>query len=664
MRITPSTSANFNPFTRVEHAIEIEKKDLHDGCSLELHNHHYHRCVCAQSSLYDSTMHEVTSSPSPLPTLYKVLRDGHSCHGGTYKWSLPTVDGPGDWHEVKGALKQCQNGFHLTTRPNTRWNECNQLYVVEVDVAAGLLAPEKEEREDGGEDTTTDQLDEHESDEWISRRVRLVRRVLGEELVALVRSVKPLEQLPEKLYAILEDAIDQHTKFTWPVPKKGQPGDWAEWKRDGVCAEILTSSDGLRITPDPSYRYNKACEVWEVEVEGTVWKMDSDTELRASKARLLRRLSEAEMDKLGIGVDRNYRRRSSWNYSRYDSIRKRDPKGASPGERFVRLMAEYGDVSTARDVSEDERRFVREALALAIRGGLEFKGTNVFNDVGNPDGYYGTAIEAGNISACEAIEAALGRRPWVWCEKRLGDAKVFQWAGYTVRITSFMDEKDQIVACAYQDRVKVRYEGTAYAEEYITNLVAKRFVIDHAEFDNVAKLFKLRTSKAESFKKKAEWLCKEDRASSYLAERLATCMWFWTKEQHIELNKWIELRKDANRHSKKRVANEPIPEFVKQAATDVAADVKEYDSIRDMARSRVGDEPDRDNYKHDYNYECARKVWRTKLDTACAALLSTRPTAIGRFERALHAWAATNFSGDPNDYLDMEKRSKRRSKSA
>ena len=50
--------------------------------------------------------------------LYKILVDGKSCHGGYLKWSLPKKDGEkwiaGDWHEVKGDLKICSKGLHLT----------------------------------------------------------------------------------------------------------------------------------------------------------------------------------------------------------------------------------------------------------------------------------------------------------------------------------------------------------------------------------------------------------------------------------------------------------------------------------------------------------------------------------------------------------------------
>jgi hypothetical protein len=49
--------------------------------------------------------------------LYKILVDGKSCNGGNLKWSLPKDGKPGKWHKVKGDLKICEKGLHLTNKP-------------------------------------------------------------------------------------------------------------------------------------------------------------------------------------------------------------------------------------------------------------------------------------------------------------------------------------------------------------------------------------------------------------------------------------------------------------------------------------------------------------------------------------------------------------------
>ena len=56
-------------------------------------------------------------------TLYKVLVNGASCHGGDMKWSLPNGR-PGKWHSVKGDIEICSSGLHLTRKPHLwfKWN--------------------------------------------------------------------------------------------------------------------------------------------------------------------------------------------------------------------------------------------------------------------------------------------------------------------------------------------------------------------------------------------------------------------------------------------------------------------------------------------------------------------------------------------------------------
>jgi hypothetical protein len=95
--------------------------------------------------------------------LYKVLVDGCAIHGNL-TWSLPTEAGPGDWHEVEGDLVRCRNGLHLTDDPSHRWQDGAECYVVETD------GPVLHEADWG--------------DEYVARRVRLVRRLSWAELAA------------------------------------------------------------------------------------------------------------------------------------------------------------------------------------------------------------------------------------------------------------------------------------------------------------------------------------------------------------------------------------------------------------------------------------------------------------------------------------------------
>ena len=48
-------------------------------------------------------------------TLYKVLVDGRSCHGGEMVWSLPSEQ-PGEWMRYEGKPIICECGIHLTNK--------------------------------------------------------------------------------------------------------------------------------------------------------------------------------------------------------------------------------------------------------------------------------------------------------------------------------------------------------------------------------------------------------------------------------------------------------------------------------------------------------------------------------------------------------------------
>ena len=79
----------------------------------------------------------MTTAQKPL---YKVLRDGRSCHGGDLAWSLPVSDGnggwtPGEWHSISGRVKVCEDGLHLTNTPSA-WvlpHHQSQCYLAETD---------------------------------------------------------------------------------------------------------------------------------------------------------------------------------------------------------------------------------------------------------------------------------------------------------------------------------------------------------------------------------------------------------------------------------------------------------------------------------------------------------------------------------------------------
>ena len=64
--------------------------------------------------------------------LYKVLKNGSSCHGGNLTWSLPADGKPGAWHE-ETSVELCKRGLHLTSYPETWWVSGCQVYEAEAE---------------------------------------------------------------------------------------------------------------------------------------------------------------------------------------------------------------------------------------------------------------------------------------------------------------------------------------------------------------------------------------------------------------------------------------------------------------------------------------------------------------------------------------------------
>ena len=79
------------------------------------------------------------SPAAPTRTAIKVLRAGHSWHGGTHAWDLPTQREDGSW--VPGAWTPrvtphlCSTGYHLTRDPVQWWADAPDViaYLAEYD---------------------------------------------------------------------------------------------------------------------------------------------------------------------------------------------------------------------------------------------------------------------------------------------------------------------------------------------------------------------------------------------------------------------------------------------------------------------------------------------------------------------------------------------------
>lgn len=111
------------------------------------------------------------------------------------------------------------------------------------------------------------------------------------------------------------------------------------------------------------------------------------------------------------------------------------------------------------------------------------------------EGHYTQAVILNNISFCGAYEELVGRKPFITknidygylsnhsvegykkgtgskSQGRLVLGAEFSWKDERVKVTSFQDAKQSLVACAYHP-TKDRYESTK---------IRKRFTIMHEEF--------------------------------------------------------------------------------------------------------------------------------------------------------------------------------------
>lgn len=133
--------------------------------------------------------------------LYKVLASGRSpMASNRMKWSLPKLVGktwkPGRWHSVEGELVRCRNGLHLTDSPPQRAHEKNDPEIYEVEVEGELQGPF--------------------GDEWVARKVRLVRRLSKKAMLELGVRVPSSEKTPARRFMqVLWDGCFEKSQHSW-----------------------------------------------------------------------------------------------------------------------------------------------------------------------------------------------------------------------------------------------------------------------------------------------------------------------------------------------------------------------------------------------------------------------------------------------------------------
>lgn len=363
------------------------------------------------------------------------------------------------------------------------------------------------------------------------------------------------------LYKVLVDGCSVHGgDLTWSLPNGAKPGEWHE-----VEGEIEPCRTGLHLTNDPARWWRDSAEVYLVETAGKLVPVAHDDKVVASKARLVRRLTWAELAEFGITIDAQFPRAPA------KGLKQKPPpaKGPSPAMQFVRCAWENRCEATAhswRTVNDT----MSSALMLAVTGGMSFakgdleeihramRGAYWFGESG--EGFYKAACEVGNIQACQSFEAWTGRKPFMWEGHRLSIRSQFTWEGQEVVVTSFQDTAGALIACSYKP-----------SAGHNRGPIDRRYTIT-AEM----------LSKAEKDRKVEKAITKDVGALQDLLQKcnlkvLDATMAAWTPEERTAAAEWAQFAQhDAG---KKRVRPAPPPECL-------AAAVASYEKDRSEAEKR------------------------------------------------------------------------------
>lgn len=168
----------------------------------------------------------------------------------------------------------------------------------------------------------------------------------------------------------------------------------------------------------------------------------------------------------------------------------------SPAYRFVQHV-----VSKGNDKSENRQKdYFNGTVNIAVESRMRFdvddleRLIKLTGKLFYPhEGFYKFAIESKNDSAVKAFEAWKNREPFFFAGERLHEDSAFMWDGLYVRITSFSEDGERIIAC-HQEEVrdeenpygktktsrvfKLTRENLAARSELMANLTRARNAVD------------------------------------------------------------------------------------------------------------------------------------------------------------------------------------------
>lgn len=149
----------------------------------------------------------------------------------------------------------------------------------------------------------------------------------------------------------------------------------------------------------------------------------------------------------------------------------------SPARRVIEIANEY-----AVEYPGHHGHFhpVAAALGLAIQYGLDFADDDLkdFRGLATEDAYT-RAVAWHHTSAARALETAMGRKPFPLAGRRLTVGSKFVWDEREAKVTSFADDGESLIACAYRWEVEAHpcVAGEASGEWKID----RRFTITRAD---------------------------------------------------------------------------------------------------------------------------------------------------------------------------------------
>ena len=197
-------------------------------------------------------------------TLYKVLVDGKSCHGGTMEWSLPQGDAPGEWHRYDGALKICERGIHLTRNPMAWYKHRARIFEAEADGIA-----------------------EWQGDKCVAQAARLIREVEAPALwariekfvdgIASVQWFKPDGKPDPEWKLFTGDTWDTAGAAAWDAARAtARAAAWDAAGAAAVAADLLARIEFVRdLSIDPKHIEHAEAR-WRVWQKGYALLCDVD----------------------------------------------------------------------------------------------------------------------------------------------------------------------------------------------------------------------------------------------------------------------------------------------------------------------------------------------------------------------------------------------------